>query len=105
MLADVDAGDGGADRVEFAANPGGGVGLQIDHVLVRRPAGQEDHDDRLVRAGDARLGLGAEDLRQRQSAQGKAADLQEVSPGRAVAEMLPSPEDGQHADSPPMVRF
>ena len=37
------------DRLELAANLGRRVRLQIDHVLMRRPAGQEDHDDRLVR--------------------------------------------------------
>ena len=49
MLADLDAGDTGGDRLELAADFGRRVGFEIDHVLMRRPAGQEDHDDGLVR--------------------------------------------------------
>ena len=45
--------------------PVGGLGLQIKHVLVRWPAGQEDHDDRLVRPCDPRLRFGLQHLGQR----------------------------------------
>ena len=40
-------------------------------------ASQEDHDDRFVRSGDARQGLGLEQLRQRQAPQREAANLEE----------------------------
>ena len=96
VLADVDAGDVGPDRLELAADLDRGVRLEVHHVLVRRPAGQEDHDDGLVRAADAGLGLGPQDLRQRQAAQGQAADLQKGPPRNAVAEPLRLAEDRQH---------
>ena len=59
VLADVDAGDVGVDRLELAADVGRGVRFEVPHVDVRRPAGQVDVDDRLVRRADAGLGLGA----------------------------------------------
>ena len=74
----------GLDRLELAANFGRGIGLQVPHVEVRRTAGQEDVDDRLVRpralAASSRSSVG-----QRQPAQGHAADRQEVAAGHAVA--------------------
>ena len=42
----------GGDRPEFAADARRGVGLEVDHVLMRRSAGQEDHDDRFMRRPD-----------------------------------------------------
>ena len=77
VLADLDAGDVRGDRLELAADLGRGVRLEVEHVLVRRPAGQEDHDDRLVRAADAGLlprrgGVAAATARR-----ARATDLQE----------------------------
>src|SRR4051794_39206661 len=41
-----------------------GVGLEVERVEARRPAGQQHHDDALERAASAAFGLGAQDLRQ-----------------------------------------
>ena len=38
MFADFDAGNAGRNRSELATNLDGGVGLQVDHVLMRRTA-------------------------------------------------------------------
>ena len=52
----------GRDRPVFAPDSLGRVGLEVKHVLVRRAAGQEDHDDRFMGPGDSRLGLRPEQL-------------------------------------------
>ena len=49
VLAELDAGHVRRDRLELAADLGRGVGLEVERVLVGQPAGQVDHDDRLVR--------------------------------------------------------
>jgi len=77
-LADFHAGHDGFDRVVFAADFGGGVGLEVPHVDVGRAARQKDVDDRLVRALALRR-LNAEHIGQRQTAEGHAADLQKVT--------------------------
>ena len=46
-LADLDAGDVGRDRPPRAGDLLRRVGLEVEHVLVRRPADQVDQDDRL----------------------------------------------------------
>ena len=68
QLADLDAGHVGLDRLELAADLARGVGLEVPHVLVRRPAGQVDVDDRLVLRAAALVGLGAKQVGQRQPA-------------------------------------
>ena len=99
MLADLDARHVGLDRLELAADLGRRVHLQIEHVLVRRPAGQEDHDDRLCASRRMpATALGPQNLRQRQAAQGQPADLQKRSPRQAVAKtVLRLAQDRQHA--------
>ena len=47
-FADLDAGDFGRDRAELAANFLRGLGLDFPHVLMRRAAGEEDVDHRLL---------------------------------------------------------
>ena len=44
MLADLDAGRARGDRLELAADPVRGVGLQVEAVVLRQPAGEEDVD-------------------------------------------------------------
>ena len=104
MLADADAGDVGVDGLELAADVGRGVRFEVPHVDVGRPAGQVDVDDRLVRRADAGLGLGGEEVGQRQgAADERAADGEEIAAAEAVAEAaLPvrPAEDRQH-ESPP----
>src|SRR5579872_3413034 len=86
VLANLDAGDVGLDRLELAADIGRRVGLQVEHVLMRRAAGQVDHDDRLVGGSDARRGLGSQHVRERKPAQRQPADSQEVTSRETVAE-------------------
>ena len=59
---------------------------QIKDVLVRWPARQENHDHCLVRATDAHLRLGLEQLRQSKPAEAKRADLQEIPSRHSIAE-------------------
>src|SRR5205823_413456 len=75
-LADLDAGDGRADRLELAADLGRGVGLEVPHVLVGWAAAEEDVDHRLVRGLPERL-LGAQDVGQGElgGAEGEGPDL------------------------------
>src|SRR5205085_288947 len=80
VLANLDARHAGADRFELAANLCRSVRLEVNHILVWWTTRQEDHDNRLVRAAHTGLGLRAQQLRQRQTAHGQAADLQETAP-------------------------
>ncbi len=82
-LTDVNAGYVGSNGLEFTAYFRGGLGLDIVHVLVRRPSRQKDHDDRLVR-GRARLGLRSQDVRQGQTSHAQGPDPQKVSPGYPI---------------------
>ncbi len=88
QFADVEARHPGVNGLELAANLDRGVRLEIDQVLVRRPAGQKDHDHGLVGVLDPGPRLGLQQLRQRQPAQGQAADLQKATPRQAIAETL-----------------
>src|SRR5262249_18418290 len=45
VLADVDAGRGGGDGLELAADVVGGVGLGVEAVVLGQAAGEEDVDD------------------------------------------------------------
>ena len=47
VLADLDAGHAGGDRLVWPADFLGGVGLQVEHVDVRRPAFEEQENARL----------------------------------------------------------
>ncbi len=99
MLADLDAGHVGFDRSELAANFRRRVHFKIEEVLMRRSAGQEDHDDplRLRRSAAAGHRLGSQDLRQRKAAQRQPADLEERSPRHLIAKtVLRFAEDFQH---------
>jgi len=86
QLADFQTGHVGGDGAELAANFGGRVGLHVEHVYVRRPAVQIDHDYRLLRTSPRRrLSPQLQQVRQRQSAQPERPDLQEPSPAQAAA--------------------
>ena len=52
VLADLDARDAGGNGFELAANLRGRVHLEVEDVLMRRAAWQENHDHRLVRTAD-----------------------------------------------------
>src|SRR5581483_3044538 len=98
QLADVDARDVGADGVELAANLARGLDLDVPHVQVRRSTRKVDIDDRFMTAG-ALLGLGPQQIGQRQPAQQGAADGEKIAPRHAVAEAAVATrfaEDRQH---------
>ena len=78
-LADLDAGDVGRDRPPRPGDLLRGVGLEVEHVLVRRPADQVDQDDRLVRP-PPRLGLGPQEARAASARRGRAPPPEETSP-------------------------
>ena len=80
QLADLYSGHVGRDRLEFPANLGRRIRLEIEHVLVRWPSRQVDHDDRLMGRADPRLGFGRQDVGQPEPAQGQTADLEELPP-------------------------
>ncbi len=88
MLANLDVLDAGGDRLELPTHFARRVHLQIKHVLMRRPARQENHDDRLVRTTNAGLRLGAEQLRQGNSAEAERADLQKIPARDAIAKTI-----------------
>jgi len=47
-FADLDSWDLGRNRFELASDLGWGVHFQIEHILVRRPPREKDHNDRFV---------------------------------------------------------
>ena len=83
-LADVNARHSSADRLELAANLPRRVHLQVVHVLMRRAAGQVNHDDGFFALAAARGCGGPQQLRQRQAAHAQAANLEKVSATDAV---------------------
>ena len=68
MFTNLDAGDFGADRLELPTYFRRSVHLEIEDVLVRRSAGEENHDHRLVGAADAGQRFGLEKLGQAEAA-------------------------------------
>ena len=100
LLADLNAGDVRFDGTELAAVFGGCVGLHVPHVLVRRTARQEDHDDRLVIDPLGRFStnrLRREDLGQTRATEGEATDLEKGTSRESVAEFARVvTKDGEH---------
>ena len=78
-FANLDAVDVGRDRPPRPGDFLGGVGLEIEHVLMRRPADQVDQDDRFVRRAHARRFLGPQKLRQRKPSDAETANLEETA--------------------------
>ena len=102
MFANFDAGHIGRDRLELAAHFRRSVGLEVEHVLVRRPAGEEHHNDRFMRLRFApRSRLGGENLGKGHSSHRQAADFQEIASSDAVAISVSSLAlDGEHRSVP-----
>ena len=96
QLADLYSGHVGRDRLEFPANLGRRIRLEIEHVLVRRPSRQVDHDDRLMGRADTRSSLGRQDISQSEPTQGQTADLEELPPRNSITEPLLFTPYGQH---------
>ena len=102
MFANLDAGHVGIDRLEDAAHVFRGVGLHVERVLMRRPAPQEHEDHRhfvVYFAGGKRL-LRGEQTGQGQAEKARAADLQKLAPGRAVARLHRLMSKFYHACTP-----
>ena len=87
VFADLNAGNFGGNGFEFSSNFGRRLRFQVEHVLMRRASGQEDHNDRLVRAAVSGIGVGAEQVRQGQSAQSESSDFEKVAARNAVAKL------------------
>ena len=83
-FANLDAGDVGGGRLPRAGDFLGGVGLEIEHVLVRRAADQVDQDHRLVRRPDPGGRLGPQEAGQGEAAKAQGADPEEAAAGQAV---------------------
>jgi len=104
VFGDVDAGDVSPGGAVGAADLDGSVHFEIDHVLVRRGAGEVDHDDRFVGAFDAGEFLGGEHLREGETTEGEATDAEHVAAGDPVAQASGGrTEDIQHGIEDPMV--
>ena len=85
MLGDLDARDIGARGTMRAANLQRRIHLEIEHVLMRRRADQVNHDHGLVRLANAGELLGLNQLGKGKTAEGQAANLQEVPSRHPVA--------------------
>jgi hypothetical protein len=75
-------GDRRRNRIEFAPYLGGGIVLGIESVNMGRPAGQVNHDDRLVRGTRTKGFLSFKQLRKGQTRDG--TDFKEISSGDSV---------------------
>ena len=76
QFAQLQAGNSRVDGAEFAADFDRRLGLEVDHVLVRRATRQKDLDDRLVGLASARLRLGTQQTGKRQLGQSDPAQPQ-----------------------------
>src|SRR5438046_5840981 len=99
VLADLDARDAGGNGFELAANLRGRVHPEIEDVLMRRAAWQENHDHSLVRTADTGLRFGLEKLWQGKAAKTECADPEKISARDSVAEPLFRAVDCQHKRS------
>ena len=66
----------------WSGDPGGGA------VVVGRPAVEVDHDDGLASGGYGRRGLNAQQVGKGKPAHAQSADFEEVTAGKAVAEVV-----------------
>src|SRR5262252_2149843 len=96
MFANLDARNFGADWLELTANFGRRVLLEIEHVLVRGPTRQKNHNNGLMRFADAGLSLDAQQLRQCQTTQTERADFEKIAPRNAVTKTRFITVDRQH---------
>jgi hypothetical protein len=71
-----------------AGDLGGGVGLHVPHVLMRRAADEVDHDDGFVATLFGRDALfGLQELTEGESAEAEGADLEKFAAAGAAAEL------------------
>ena len=87
QFADLNPGNIGRDRFKLSPDAGGGLHLEIPHVLVGRAACQEDHDNGLVIERFAlRPGFGLQDLRQGRASQSECSYSEKPPASHPVAE-------------------
>ncbi len=84
VFANLDSRNFRGDGLELAANFRRRIHLQIEHVLMRRAARQENHDDSFVRASRAAQRFSLQQLRKSESAQTERANPQKVAPRYAI---------------------
>jgi hypothetical protein len=102
LLTDFNAGDICPNRLKLAADFRWRIGLQIEHILVRRTTGQKDHDHRFLQTSLALRSFRSEQLGQRHSAHEQAAKAQKTAAVDSITEcvsLLLSP-NGQHDATP-----
>ena len=90
QLADMNSGDSGLRRPEFAPDFFGSVDLDVIHVLVRRAATQVNHDHRLVATPDSGIRFRLQQLRKRHPCQPQRANVQSIPARDTVAKFLMS---------------
>ena len=97
-FANLKAGNLGGDRRELAADFVWRVELEIEHVLMRRAAAQEDVDDRFVPLALAGSRFEAIQIGEREGRRtdAEAADPEEAAAGDAVAIAAALSVDGEH---------
>ncbi len=95
MLADHRAGNVRGDRAVIAADFGGGVGLEVEAVVMRQSAAEVDEDHRsgpgVGRTNGFRGGFAPEQLRQRKPEHAQTADAQEIAPPESIAAPIDPP--------------
>jgi hypothetical protein len=99
VLADVDAGDVGLDRLELAAKLRGSVRLEVVHIDVARAAAQPQKDDRRVLGGFVLLfrpGLKPQVVGQGEPTEAKEAESKKTAAGQAVAGPVSRSENVEH---------
>ena len=93
MFAELQAGDAGVDRFEFAPDVLGGLGLHVPEVLMRGLLQEEDDQGFCLRPIRLR---GPEQLRQPEAEQRAGANSNEVAAGQAIAEATVPGGQTQH---------
>ena len=101
VLADFHAVDIRGDRRELAAEFLRRERLQVEHVHVRRAAGQIDVDDRLAGGLRTRQRLRTEQFGESEAAEAERSDLQEIAARDAVTELLLRTGERPHGESFP----
>ena len=82
VFADLQSGNSSRDRAEFASDTSRSLGLHVEAVELRQPAGEEDHENR----SGSRVGLaGGQHIGQTGSRQAESAGLQQCATGQGRA--------------------
>ena len=103
MFADFDAFHVRVNRGKLSAIFNRSQRLEVEHVLMRRPAWQEDHDDRLMIRPFSGRRFRLQQLRKTKSSHPQRADLNSSSSTNAVTQFQCRPLNRQHlAFSPRM---